>query len=109
MKPEVARIIHDADVAGWKSVGVEYGTKTLRIRVPGNCRILEMRDVSPLADPRAAMRSSIHRPIGSKPLPEILKGKGKPAGDLTVCITTSDITRPVPYKGEAGILQPLLE
>ena len=68
-----------------------------------------MREVSPLADPRAAMRSSIHRPVGSQPLPEILKGKGKPAGDLTVCITTSDITRPVPYKGEAGILQPLLE
>lgn len=109
MKPEVARIIRDADMTGWKSVNVEYGTKTLQIRVPENCRVLEMREVSPLADPRAAMRGSIHNPVGSRPLPEILKGKGKPAGELTVCITTSDITRPVPYKGDAGILRPLLE
>ena len=34
MKPEVARIIRDADMTGWKSVGVEYGTKTLQIQVP---------------------------------------------------------------------------
>ncbi|HSB68592.1 MAG TPA: nickel-dependent lactate racemase [Candidatus Methylomirabilis sp.] len=109
MKSEVARIIRQADLTGWKSVEVEYGAKTLTVRVPGNCRVLEMREVPPLADPRVAIRASIHHPVGSHPLPEILKGKGKPAGDLRVCITTSDITRPVPYKGETGILPPLLE
>ena len=28
---------------------------------------------------------------------------------MTVCVTVSDITRPVPYKGENGVLLPLLE
>ena len=31
-----------------------------------------------------------------------------PPGEMTVAIAVSDITRPVPYKGEAGILSPLL-
>jgi nickel-dependent lactate racemase len=109
MKPEVARIIREADVTGWKSVAVEYGATSLEIRVPERCRVLEMREVSPLADPRAAIRASIQRPVGSPSLPEILRAKAKAAGDLRVCITTSDITRPVPYKGDAGILPPLLE
>lgn len=109
MKPEVARIIREANLTGWKSVDLEYGDKTLPVRVPGNCRVLEMREVPPLAEPGAAIRASIHRPVGSHPLPEILRAKGKPAGDLQVCITTSDITRPVPYKGDTGILPPLLE
>src|SRR4030067_429721 len=48
-------------------------------------------------------------PLATQTLPALLKGKGKPADHLTVCIATSDITRPVPYKGESGILPPLLE
>ncbi len=109
MKADVARIISNADLSGWKTVEVEYGAKAFEVRVPGHCRILEMKEVSPLADPRARIRSSIHGSVGSRPLPEILNGKGKPVGELRVCITTSDITRPVPYKGESGILPPLLE
>jgi nickel-dependent lactate racemase len=67
-----------------------------------------MSEVPPQAHPREAIRRSIHRPIGCRPLPEILQAAGKPVGDLTVCMTTSDITRPVPYKGDTGILPPLL-
>jgi nickel-dependent lactate racemase len=109
MKADVARIISNADLSGWKTVEVEYGAKAFEVRVPGDCRVLEMKEVSPLADPRASIRASIHGPVGSRPLPVLLKGKGKPVEQLTVCITTSDITRPVPYKGESGILPPLLE
>ncbi len=109
MKADVVRIIRSADLAGWKTVEVEYGAKAFAVRVPGDCRILEMKEVPPPADPRARMHASIHGPVGSRPLPEILKEKGKPVDQLTVCITTSDITRPVPYKGESGILPPLLE
>jgi lactate racemase len=109
MKDDVARIISNADLTGWKTVEVEYGAKAFDVRVPSHCRILEMTEVPPLADPRARVRASIHGPVGSRPLPEILKGKGKPVGELRVCITTSDITRPVPYKGESGILPPLLD
>jgi nickel-dependent lactate racemase len=109
MKADVARIIRNADLTGWKTVEVEYGAKTFTVRVPTHCQILGMKEVPPLADPKARVRASIHGPIGSRPLPEILKGKGKPVDRITVCITTSDITRPVPYKGASGILPPLLE
>jgi nickel-dependent lactate racemase len=39
---------------------------------------------------------------------EIVRKNGKPAGEMSVAIAVSDITRPVPYKGESGILRPLL-
>ena len=93
---------------GWKTVEVEYGTDSFEVQVPGDCAVLAMKEVPPPADPEARMRESIRRPIGCRPLPEILKTKGKPVEQLRVCITTSDITRPVPYKGKTGILPPLL-
>lgn len=109
MKLDVARVVRGADLSGWKEVPVEYGATAFAVRVPETCRILEMKDAPPLADPQASINESLREPIGSRPLPDILKGKGKPADRLTVCITTSDITRPVPYKGPSGILPPLLK
>ncbi len=108
MQPDMMQLVREADLSGWKSVDVEYGPTSFPVLVPPDCRILEMAEVSPLANPRDRIRASIHEPIGTKPLPELLRAKGKPLRDLSVCITTSDITRPVPYKGEAGILPPLL-
>lgn len=107
MNPEVAKVVKGADLSRWKTVDVEYGDAALSVRVPEICRILEMKDVPPPADPGGKMRDSIRNPIQSPSLAEIVRAKGKPPGDLTVCIATSDVTRPVPYKGEAGILRPL--
>jgi len=108
VRPDVDGILGGGDLAGWKPVEVEYGSEALTVRVPADCRVLEMPDVPPLANAPEAIRRSIHRPIGCRPLPEILRAKGKPPAELTVCIAASDITRPVPYKGDAGILSPLL-
>ena len=108
MQPEMTRLVRDADLTRWKPVDVEYGPTSFPVLVPPDCRILEMADVSPLPNPRDRIRASIHEPIGAQPLPEILRAKGKPLRDLSVCITTSDITRPVPYRGKEGILLPLL-
>jgi len=109
MRPDVAEIVRNADTRGWKPVEVEHGDRFLEILVPPGSKTLGMREFPPLARPRDEIRLSLSTPIGTPPLPEIVKGKGKPAGKLTVCITTSDITRPVPYRGESGILDPLLE
>ena len=91
MTPEVARIARRADLTGWKTV--EYGDQTVPVRVPESGRALELGEVPPLTHPREAIHRSIHSPIGCHPLPTILREKGKPAGDLCVCITTSDINR----------------
>jgi nickel-dependent lactate racemase len=109
MKPEVARILREADVVRWKPVAVEYGPTTLQVAVPPDCRVLEMQEIPPCTNPGERIRESIHHPVGAPSLPEILRAKGKPLGEITVCITASDITRPVPYKGEKGILPPLLK
>ena len=108
MKPEIEAVVRGADLAGWEPVEVEYGTRSFPVLLPRGSRVLEMTEVAPLLDPGARMRASLEAPIGSRTLPAILLGKGKPADQLKVCITTSDITRPVPYKGDSGILPPLL-
>jgi nickel-dependent lactate racemase len=108
MRPELERILASADLHGWREIGVEYGSGEIAVRVPPDCEVLGMRETRPLADPAAAIRDALARPIGSPPLPEIARGKGKDPAALSVCIATSDITRPVPYRGEGGILAPLL-
>ncbi len=90
-------------------MAVECGEGKVEILLPPDATTLRMRELAPLARPREEIRLSLEQPIGTPPLPQILAGKGKPVRDLSVCITTSDITRPVPYKGAAGILDPLLE
>jgi len=109
MKPEIASILKAASLQGWTEVGVEYGRREIAVRVPPGCRTLGMKETRPLPDPRAAIREAIARPLGTPPLGDIVRGKGKDPAALTVCIATSDITRPVPYQGETGILGPLLE
>ncbi len=109
MRPDIERIVRGADLSRWRPVQVEYGERFLEVRVPGDCAILEMKEVAPLPDPKAAIRNSIRNPVGCPSLADIVRGKGRPAKELSVCIATSDITRPVPYRGESGILAPLLE
>ncbi len=109
MTPGTRERIAAADLRGWTEVEVEYGAGTIALRVPPGCATLGMRETAPLPDPRAAMRDAILRPVGTAPIAEIVRAKRKPASSVTVCIATSDITRPVPYRGPAGILEPLLE
>jgi lactate racemase len=109
MRPEIARLLSSADTRGWAEVGVEYGRRQIAVRVPPGFRTLGMKETRPLPDPRAAIREAIARPLGSPPLGDLVRAKGKDPAAVTVCIATADITRPVPYRGETGILGPMLE
>lgn len=109
MKPDVLKRIKKTDTNGWKKVHVEFGQNTLEISVPPDCIELSMKDVPVLSDPKAAFEKAFLNPIGSPTLEEIVQKKGKPTGEISVAIAVSDITRPVPYKGEHGILIPLLK
>jgi len=66
-----------------------------------------------LAEPAKAVRAALESPLSSKPLADIAGGKAaaaKAAGRAAkACILVSDNTRPVPYKGEQGILVPVVE
>lgn len=108
MRPDIADIVRGADIRRWKPVELEHGDRTIEVLLPPGARMLGMREFAPLARPAEEILRSLEAPIGTPPLAKLIEAKGKPARDLSVCIATSDITRPVPYKGEGGILDPLL-
>jgi nickel-dependent lactate racemase len=108
MHPELNRTLPEIDTADWKEIAVEYGQENLRVRVPPTCTILSMKEIPFIADPRTAVEKALSHPIGCPPLEAIVRAKGKPAVELRAAVTVSDITRPVPYKGEGGVLRPLL-
>jgi len=109
MKDEIANIISKAEIQEWKRIEVDFGDDFLEISVPPDCVILKMKKMPPLAHSKEEILNALNNPIGSPNLAEIIRSKGKPVGEVTVCVTVSDITRPVPYKGKNGVLPPLFE
>jgi nickel-dependent lactate racemase len=76
-------------------ITLDYGKTGLKVTVPADRLIappLAIRDVPPLPDPNAVLEAALAKPIGTKPLAELAKGK------KTACIAICDITRPVPNK-----------
>ena len=108
MLSDLKKAVKKIDTKGWKKVSVEFGRNVLEISVPPDCVELSMKEVPVLPNPQGAIEEAFVNPINSPPLEEIIRRKGKPAEKMSVAITVSDITRPVPYKGETGILPPLL-
>jgi len=76
------------------------GRTAIPVAVPDQAMLLEMKPVSPLADPHGATLKALHEPIASPSLAELAQGK------QTACIVISDITRPVPNQ---LILTPMLQ
>lgn len=109
MNKSFSEIILKAETGDWKKIKVEYGKEFLDILVPPGCETLRMRKMPSLTSSKDGIAKALSHPIGSPTLPEIINSKGKPPHEVTVCITVSDITRPVPYKGEKGVLLPLTE
>ena len=70
-----------------------YDRGALSFEVPEGTAILRPPGSTPLADPDAALREALARPIDAPPLAAL--AAGLPAGGAVV-ITISDITRPVP-------------
>ena len=108
MKREIAEILARANIQDWQQIKVDFGDDFLDIKVPDNCVTLSMPSMPCLVDSAASITRALNQPTGSPTISEIIHAKDKPAGELTVCITVSDITRPAPYKGENGLLLPLL-
>ncbi|MGD0919532.1 MAG: nickel-dependent lactate racemase [Thermodesulfobacteriota bacterium] len=109
MLPDVRKVIKEIDTKDWKSIPVEFGRDVLEVFVPPDCAELGMKEVPSLPDPKSAIEKAFLNPIGSPTLEEIIRKKGKSPGGLSVAIAVSDVTRPVPYKGENGILLPILK
>lgn len=86
-----------------QTITIPVGRIKVDINVLGTVDILTLKKAKPLLDPAGQICKSLNEPIGSKPLSQIAKGR------RIACIVVSDNTRPVPYKGANGILQPIIE
>lgn len=88
---------------------IEFGRETLVLNVPATADILRLPEVRPLADPAGAIRTALAAPLGRPAFAELVRGCRTGHPDPSAVIVISDNTRPVPYRGPEGILEPLLE
>ncbi len=89
-------------------IEIEYGRETLSVQPPVSCDVKTMGSTKPLGDPVREIRRSYEQPIDSPPLAELARRKLENNPGSKAVIVVSDNTRPVPYRGEKGILAPLL-
>lgn len=108
MLADLVQVLRGAKIKGWKKVSIEFSGGPLRISVPPNCVELTMKKAEVLKNPAQEIEKALTHPLGGPNLEELIKAKNKAPQDIKVAITVSDITRPVPYKGKNGLLQPLL-
>lgn len=89
-------------------IRIPFGEELLAVNVPDGTEVLESSLPEVLENPGAVLLEALKNPIASKAFGELAKEKY--AGpDTRACIVVSDNTRPVPYKGENGILMPLIQ
>jgi len=67
-----------------------------------------MGEVRPLADPAGEVERALDQPLGAEPLPRLARRRLAADPQARAVVVVSDNTRPVPYRGEAGILWPVL-
>ncbi|NQT93192.1 MAG: nickel-dependent lactate racemase [Lentisphaerae bacterium] len=89
-----------------KSVEIEFGISSFAIRVPDRTDVLTLPDVEVPADPAAEIERGLLEPSGCPALSEVIRQK---TSNPTAAIVVSDNTRPVPYKGPGGILEPIVD
>lgn len=87
------------------------GTQYEPLILPKHTYVVHMNAPQVLDDPSAAIKDALEHPIASESLATIARAKKACCGKEhpTAALVVSDNTRPVPYKGEEGILLPILE
>jgi nickel-dependent lactate racemase len=85
-----------------ETVHLRYGQTGLDVRLPPNAQptLIGKRPLPKIADPLAAVRDALARPVAAPPYAEIVRGR------RSACILICDITRPVPNH---LFLRPLIE
>jgi nickel-dependent lactate racemase len=86
----------------------ELENKSFTVNLPGKTTILKMKGSPRIDNPQKAIRDCLDNPIGTNSFSEIIGKKQKENPNGKAVIVISDNTRPVPYRGEQGILLPLI-
>jgi len=85
------------------------GKEFKEINIPDNAFIAHMKDPEIINNPKEAIMESLIHPIASEGLDKMAQKKKAGKKDATAVIVVSDNTRPVPYKGDSGILLPIVK
>ncbi len=91
-----------------KEFTLSFHTGTAQIKLPAAVDSLGMSGTAALVDPAAAISDALKNPVGSPPLRAIVREKKQQNTRPKAVVVISDNTRPVPYKGDAGILMPII-
>lgn len=92
-----------------KRVSIQLEKEVVEINLPGNTEILSADQPKPLSDPAFFIQKALADSIDSPSLDKVIEKKLKKNPEAKAVVVISDNTRPVPYKGEAGILWPIIE
>ena len=92
-----------------KKISIKLGKEMVEVNLPDNTEILSTEQPKSLSNPAFFVQEALINSIGSPNLNQIIEQKLKKNPLAKVVIVISDNTRPVPYKGKAGILWPIIE
>jgi nickel-dependent lactate racemase len=92
-----------------KAADLKLGKETLQLHLPDRTDVYAMAAPAVLTNPGAAIREALDDSINSPGLDQLIREKLKTKPDFRTVIVVSDNTRPVPYRGESGILWPVVE
>jgi lactate racemase len=83
-------------------IAIAYGRAELKLTMPRQAEVtlIAKRKLEKIADPAAAVRQALLKPVGSPALAELARGR------KSACILICDITRPVPNR---LFLRPMVE
>ncbi|WP_269536945.1 nickel-dependent lactate racemase [Cerasicoccus fimbriatus] len=90
-------------------VHLPFGAKNIALNFPENVEVLSMGTPVALENPGQAVQDALDNAIGSPGLDAVIAHKKSLGKDPSAVIVISDNTRPVPYRGESGILWPIVE
>jgi len=98
-----------ASMSTLQTTHLPFGLKNIALSFPDEVDVLSMGTPVALENPAQAVQDALNDSIGSPGLDEIIEHKLALGGDPSAVIVISDNTRPVPYRGESGILWPIVE
>lgn len=92
-----------------KLISIQVANRLIEVSIPDNTQIIKMSDPEPISNPAEAIEKALKDSIGAPGLEQLLAEKIRLKPDSRAVVVISDNTRPVPYRGESGILWPVLK
>ncbi len=92
-----------------KEVILNLGHSSFPVRVPDQTEVFPMGKALPLSNSEEKIRSALAKPLNCPPLKKLVSQKLEANPKAKAVVVISDNTRPVPYRGESGILFPLID